>query len=336
MGCPALKTDLFFSHIQPFMDYRKTVYENSDQTLRSNRIDLTLFKRFMKRHKHNTITGPAVMDFQVYLKNKRSNSGASINRKIFTLRSFGKYLRIAEPEKARELPFGDVLKIRQGYREKPHALSKDQVKIIFNSIDRTTCLGIRNYAVFALMYGLGLRVGEVHGLNLDSLEKQTNTLTVIGKDRKRRSLTLTGRLPNIPADYLKVRRNFKNSETSDSLFLSKKGNRLAIRTMEDNFKKLIDSLNLMTYFRVTCHTLRHSFASHLNDEDVDILVLSSLLGHTTPRSTEVYIHPSTEKIKTALEKLPAVLYMNKLTESGVMKLPFQAKHKYRTQKANII
>ena len=83
MGCPAVKTDVFFQHVEPFMDYRKTVYEVSDQTIRSNRTDLMLFESFIKKRNLKSITGPAVMDFQVYLKKDRNNSGASVNRKIF-------------------------------------------------------------------------------------------------------------------------------------------------------------------------------------------------------------------------------------------------------------
>jgi site-specific recombinase XerD len=93
------------------------------------------------------------------------------------------------------------------------------------------------------------------------------------------------------------------------LFVSKKGNRLTIRTMEDNFKKILIKSELETHFNVTCHTLRHSFESHLNDKDVDILVIQSLLGHSTTRSTEPYIHPSLDKIRHAMEKLPGVIYM---------------------------
>ena len=63
MECPALKTEIFFRHVEPFMEYRKTVYEVSDQTIRSNRTDLVLFENFVKERKIRTITGPAVMDF---------------------------------------------------------------------------------------------------------------------------------------------------------------------------------------------------------------------------------------------------------------------------------
>ena len=121
-------------------------------------------------------------------------------------------------------------------------------------------------------------------------------------------------------DWLAVRKYFLNSEDLNSLFISKKGNRLSIRTMEDNFKKIAARTGLTTYFNVTCHTLRHSFASHLNDENVDILVLQSLMGHSSPRSTEIYIHPSEQRIRHAIEKLPIAIYLKSLIESGTVKL----------------
>jgi site-specific recombinase XerD len=300
MGCLAVKTDVFFNHVESFMEYRKTVYEVSEETGRSNRADLKLFENFIKERNISRITGTAVMDFQKYLKKDRNNSGASVNRKIFTLRSYGKYFKLAESEEAGELPFQDVLKIRLGYRDGPHALSIEQVKVFFESIDRSTILGIRDYCIYALMYGLGLRIGEIHTLNLDNIDLDENTLHVIGKGKKRRTMNLTGVMPRILAEYLAVRDYFLDCDKNDALFLSKKGYRLSIRTMEDNFKKILSKSGIMNWFKVTCHTLRHSFASHLNDEDVDILVLQSLLGHSTPRSTELYIHPSIQKIREAL------------------------------------
>ncbi|MFO7891499.1 MAG: tyrosine-type recombinase/integrase, partial [bacterium] len=224
----------------------------------------------------------------------------------------------------------------QGYKDGPHALSTEQIKGFFEVIDRTTCLGIRDYAVYGLMYSLGLRVGEIYSLNLDSFDFEEKTLTVTGKGKKRRVLQLTGELPHILTEYLAVRSHFMNSKTSNALFLSKKGNRLAIRTMEDNFKKILARSNIMTWFKITCHTLRHSFASHLNDKGVDIMVLQSLLGHSTPKSTQIYIHPSMNKVREALEKLPAVVYLNQLYETGVLKLKFQSKARYRPKPMDVV
>jgi len=319
----------FFDYMDSFLDYRRDIYGASDQTLKSNRIDLTLFKRFIHQEKCKIIDGPATMAFQYYLKEDRNNCGGSINRKLFALKSYSHFLRLMDVPQSHKLPFYDVLKIRQGYRNRPNALTIKQIKSLFESIDRNTILGIRDYALYALMYQTGLRVGEVHTLNLDSIDLERQLLSVIGKGNKPRQLHLTQEMCQILSEYLAVREFFYNSQRSDAFFLSKKGNRLAIRTMEDNMKKLFHKANFYVPFNVTCHTLRHSFASHLNDNDVDILVIQSLLGHSSPRSTEPYIHPSMEKVRQAMEKLPSVIYVKQLIKDGVLDLKFQ---NYRPKK----
>jgi site-specific recombinase XerD len=319
----------FFNHIDAFVDYRKTIYETSEETIRSNCIDLNLFRDFVKERKTECIDGPTVMSFQYHLKKQRNNSGPSINRKIFTLRSYGHFLRLQEVPKADKLPFYDVLKVRGGYRQRPDALTHEQLKKLFDSIDRTSFLGIRDYAVYALMYDLGLRVGEIYKLNLEDIDLKKKTLTVLGKGNRRRELYLNPEMLRVLSEWLAVRHNFKNSKLTRALFMSKKGNRLAIRTTEDNMRKLVDHLDFKLHFRVTCHTLRHSFASHLNDNGEDILVIQSLLGHASPRSTRIYIHPSQKRVREALEKLPGVIYLNQLLDAGVLNLNFQPKHRQR-------
>lgn len=319
----AVKVAKFFKYTDAFFDYRKSLYNTTEQTLKSNRIDLTVFERFIRSKGYKTITGKATMAFQFYLKEERLNSGGSINRKIYTLRSYSKFLRIEDVPHADQLPFFDVLKIRQGYRNRPSALTAFQVKELLEQIDRNTILGLRDYAVYALMYQTGLRVGEVHTLDLDSIDFDNKQITVMGKGQKIRYLHLTREVCLILYEYLAVREFFFKSESRSALFISKKGNRLAIRTMEDNMKKLLKKVKFTVPFNVTCHTLRHSFASHLNDKDVDILVIQSLLGHASTRSTEPYIHPSMDRIRAAMEKLPGVIYMKKLLKEGVLKLPFQ-------------
>lgn len=316
----AVSKEHFFNYVENFMEYRKDIYEASDQTIKSNRIDIKLFKDFIDMKEYHYIDGKAVMDFQYYLKQQRLNCGSSINRKLFALRSYSKYLTLEQIPNVNTLPFYDVLKCRQGYKTRANALSKEQVKAVFESIERDSCLSIRDYAVYALMYKLGLRVGEVHKLNLENIDFDSRKITVLGKGNKRRSLHLDDEMTAILTQWIAVRKQFLNYDISNALFISKKGNRLAIRTIEDNFKKIIDKLNINVPFNVTCHTLRHSFASHLNDEEVDILVIQDLLGHATPRTTaDYYIHPSEKKVREALEKLPGVIYMNKLVQSGFLK-----------------
>jgi site-specific recombinase XerD len=313
----------FFEHIDAFFDYRQDIYQISQQTIKSNRVDLSLFQSFVKDSPFDTISGPAVMQFQYHLKKDRDNCGGSINRKIFTLRSYAHFLALLDVPEANTLPFYDVLKIRQGYRNRPNALTVDQMRQLFESIGRDTLLGIRDYAVYALMYQTGLRVGEVHHLSIDDLDLENRKLSVTGKGGKHRDLCLTDELFRVVSEWLAVRDLFYQSDLHRALFISKKGNRLAIRTMEDNFKKILAASGLKPLFKVTCHSLRHSFASHLNDKDVDILVIQSLMGHASTRSTEPYIHPSLDKVKSAMEKIPAVIFMNQLIKSGVLRLRFQ-------------
>jgi site-specific recombinase XerD len=319
MMANAIPVESFFNHVESFIDYRQTVYEVSDQTTKSNIIDLNLFKDYLHTHRCDSITGEAIMGFQVYLKESRLNTGSSINRKIFSLRSYGTYLKVLEIEGAERLPFRDILKIRSGYRNGPQALSVEQIRTFFDRIDRSTYLGIRDYCIFAFMYNMGLRAGEVHGLTLNDIDLKKRKLTVTGKGKKRRVLHITDEMNGIITEWLSVRKYFLNSDKLNNLFISKKGKPIAIRTMEDNFKKILKASKINIYFNVTPHTLRHSFASHLNDKGTDILVLQSLLGHLTPRSTEIYIHPSEKRLREALEKLPGVQYMNQLIENGAIK-----------------
>jgi len=181
------------------------------------------------------------------------------------------------------------------------------------------------------MYDLGLRVGEVFKLDLKDVDLKKQKLKVLGKGNKPRVLYLNDEMVQVLSEWLAVRHNFKNSEKTTPFFISKKGNRLAIRTMEDNMKKLVDGLGLDVHFKVTCHTLRHTFASHLNDNGEDILVIQSLLGHASPRSTRIYIHPSDQRIREAFERLPGVRYMNELLASGVLNLNFQAKYQVQRE-----
>ena len=313
----------FFRHIDDFFNYRQDIYEISPQTVKSNRVDLDLFKNFICSQNLESIDGPAMIDFQYYLKKQRQNCGASINRKIFTLRSYGNFLKLYDLPCADALPFYDVLKIRQGYRKRPSALTPQQIRLLFKAIDTDTILGIRDYAVYALMYQLGLRVGEVHNLNLSSLDLNKNKISVIGKGRKPRTLPVNDELIEILCQYLAVRERFLNSWLTPALFISKKGNRLAIRTMEDNLKNILLQTDFHVPFNVSCHTLRHSMASHLNDKDVDILIIQSILGHSSTRSTEPYIHPSADSIRKTMEKLPGVKFVKELIRKGELNLSFQ-------------
>ena len=140
----AIAADNFFNYVDDFFKYRREIYEVSTQTLKSNRVDLTLFENFIKSQDEKIINGPAMIDFQYYLKNRRENCGSSINRKIFTLRSYGNFLKLYDAPFGNALPFYDILKIRQGYRRTAECFnSSQQIKLFFKTIDAGTILGVQ-------------------------------------------------------------------------------------------------------------------------------------------------------------------------------------------------
>ncbi len=174
------KTD-FNDNIEPFLNYRERIGYATKETVRSDRIDLNLFGRFIEDKNLYNINGKSVIDFQQYLVNERNNSPASANRKIFTLRAYQNFLVLNEVSQAQNLPFKNVLKIRNARPLRPNFLSENEIKELFDPININSILGLRDYAIYALMYLLGLRVGEVHRLNTDDIDWQNDTITIHGK-----------------------------------------------------------------------------------------------------------------------------------------------------------
>ena len=327
----AFKMSELNDHIQSFLDYRSELGYTRTATAKSNEIDLKLFVNFMDTNGYNTITGKEIIAFQRYLAHERNNAPAAINRKIFTLRSLQNYLELIGMENAARLPFKNVLKIRAPMAYRPNFLTEDEIKILFDTINRSSVLGIRDYAVFALMFLLGLRVGEVHRLDLHDVDLNSKRIHIKGKGGINRTLILTSELKNALENYLAVRPNFFNAHENKAFFLSKKGRRLAIRTMEDNFKKLLEASGLNKNFKVTPHTLRHSCATLLNEKEVKILTIQNILGHSNPNTTiNYYLHTTEQKMRDALEKLPLTLFLNELINAGHIRLTFQSARYRRT------
>jgi len=162
-------------------------------------------------------------------------------------------------------------------------------------------------------------------IRTNRIDLKKNEITVLGKGKKKRVLPLNDEMRMILTEWLALRDKVKGSDTTNALFVSKKGYRLAIRTMEDNLKKILERVTFSVPFNITCHTLRHTFASHLNDNGEDILVIQSLLGHASPRSAQIYIHPSEKRVREAIENLPGVIFINQLMQDGVLNFNFQSK-----------
>jgi site-specific recombinase XerD len=311
-------------HITPFMHYRSQVGYARAATSRSDAIDLKLYTDFMHDNQLDNINGNSLIAFQQHLSAVRHNAPASLNRKIFTLRAFQSFLELKDVEGADKLPFKKVLKIRAPRPYRANFLTEAEIRKLFSVINTYSILGLRDYAIFALMYLLGLRVGEVHRLDLSDIDCYENKITVTGKCDLQRTLMLTHEIKTLLENYLAVRNNIFNAANSQALFISKKGHRLAIRTMEDNFKKLYTTACIEKVFNVTPHTLRHSCATMLNEKGVKILTIQNILGHSNPNTTiNYYLHTPQHVMRDALEKLPLTRYLEQLINEGHIMLSYQ-------------
>jgi site-specific recombinase XerD len=317
----------FSDNMESFLNYRSRIGYTTYETVRSDRIDLKLFERFMIENKIGTIKGKTVIAFQDYLIKWRGNCPASVNRKIFTLRAYQSFLELTDMPHAEHFPFKKVLKIRACRPLRANYLKQNEITTLFNTINTNSVLGLRDYAIYALMYLLGLRVGEVFRLDSDDIDWQENTITISGKRNQKRTLTINKEMKRILEKYLALRSLFYKSDQSEALFISKKGNRLAIRTIEDNFQKLLLVANIDKRFHATCHTLRHSCATMLNEKGVKILTIQNILGHSTPKTTmDYYLHTTEKSMRDALERLPLVHFINQLVACGKINLTYQARY----------
>jgi len=141
-----------------------------------------------------------------------------------------------------------------------------------------------------------LRVAEVHSLNLDSVDLKNQELVVTGKGSKTRVALMGQSAVAWIQRYLQhVRPKWNSRSSNDAVWLNQKGGRLSVRSIQRLVKHYSVLAGLPADFHT--HSLRHSFATHLLDGGADLRVVQDLLGHTSPSTTQIYTHVSTEQAR---------------------------------------
>jgi len=240
---------------------------------------------------------------------------ASVVRTLVALRSVMRYLidrrRMPEsplweprsslmrrftPRPGRRLP--DVVSTAEAVRlvEAPQAQADDAPK------PRSAAL--RDRALLELLYGSGLRVSEVAGLNIGDVALESRSARVWGKGSKARMVPLGGPSADAISTYLATGRSLLATTASgDALFINQRGGRLTPRSIQAMVQRYAAQADLRP--GVHPHTLRHSFATHLLNGGADLRIVQELLGHSTPSATQVYTHVSqTEARKAYLSAHP--------------------------------
>ncbi len=180
-------------------------------------------------------------------------------------------------------------------RRQPRVLSYDEVIALLRMPDTSTPQGQRDRAILELLYGSGIRLGELEALSVGDVNLARREARVLGKGNKERVALFGSRAEEALRLYLTDGRGKLASERSgNALFLNRFGNRLGRVSIIRMLDRCAKQAGIER--KVTPHALRHSFATHLVDEGVDIRLIQEMLGHESPSTTQRYTHVSQTRL----------------------------------------
>lgn len=196
-------------------------------------------------------------------------------------------------------PLDDLMKPRASHnRRLPTILTTCEIRKIFDVFRSNNKISVRNRAIIELMYGSGLRVGEVLSLELSNLSMNDGFVKVLGKGSKERIVPVIPSTRNALSIYMKIRRSFKGSDSSPLLFLATTGSPLTRTAVWVIVKRATKKAGIEK--RVHPHTFRHSCATHLMEEGANLRVIQELLGHESIETTQIYMQLSKQQLKEVM------------------------------------
>lgn len=218
---------------------------------------------------------------QYLAKLHKSCSRTSIARKLSAIKVFFRFL---VREGLLDISPAETLATPRREQYLPKVLSAEQTGFLLDhSPQGQRLLVLRDLAMFELTYSCGVRVGELVGLDIDSIDLDARQVRVLGKGNKERILPIGQQACVALKNYLSERNDTNQHE---ALFLNQRGGRLTARSVQRNLKKRLLQFGLPG--DVTPHALRHSFATHLLDAGADLRVIQELLGHASLSTTQRY------------------------------------------------
>ena len=284
--------------MESFLSYLETILNLSQATLKSYRSDLEQFFLYLEEKgldykKPDKNTGRGFVS-------ELSFSGlktASINRKVSAVSKFYEYL-IKEGETDLN-PFSRVRRLK-GEKRLPEHLQLDEIEKIRDFIPlsgKSEFIILRNSALFDFIFSTGCRISETVSLNLNEIHFSESAVKVTGKGDKERIVFLSGKASDSIMKYIECAAclgKYKD-EKRKPLFINNRGERLTSRGAFYILDKIVEGAGILK--KVSPHTLRHTFATHLVDQGADIRVVQELLGHSSLSTTQVYTHVGLSRLK---------------------------------------
>lgn len=286
--------------VTSFLDYLKKERGVSEKTVSTYEQSLREFTVFLVEYYGGTqinvnvlhsIGEDGVRAFLVEL-DKRGNDRRTVRKKLSSIRSFAKYLVKFECA-ARE--FTGFIGTPKAKKPIPVFMEENEVHEILH-VPPASPTDYRDNAIMELLYGTGMRVSELCGLDINDLDYDNRLVTVLGKRRKQRIIPLTAEPITAVKKYLKVRDELLPDDgESAALFLATNGKRMITASVYRVVSKRIAKVSDVE--RKGPHTLRHSFATHLLNHGADLEAVRQLLGHESLSTTQIYTHLSVEQLK---------------------------------------
>lgn len=290
--------------IQQFVDWLRFEKKVSPHTVTNYQRDLRQWRLFLKERFPSAFSGRTLLAARVQSSMIRAwlvalfedHQPSSIARKLAALRSFFKFLvrrgglakSPAEEVSSPKLP-----------KKIPAFLSVDQVLLLLQTVSGDDWRAARDRAILELFYSSGLRASELAGLQLADLDCRERTIRVRGKGNKERLVPFGETAADTLARYLQERQR-QAAALEKGIFVNKFGRRLTVRSIERLVSKLSRRAGL--FQRVTPHTLRHSFATHLLDGGADLRSIQELLGHANLSTTQKYTHITLDRLMEVYDK----------------------------------
>jgi len=277
-------------HLSNFINYLITERHYSPHTVNNYKRDLVFLIAFLSGRKVDRL---AAREYLIELEKKRY-SRRSIARKLSSARSFFRFL---VREKIQPLnPFESLLTPKLP-KKLPNFLYPEEIISLLEAPEREAPLGLRDRAILELLYSTGMRVTEITKLNQNTVDFDENEIRVMGKGNKERVVLFGSQAHRALQEYLKQGRPKLrgNKKTAAALFIGRRGTRLTPRQVERIIGNCARKAGIIK--KVTPHTLRHSFATHLLSGGADLRMVQELLGHVSLSTTQVYTHITKERLK---------------------------------------
>ena len=287
-------------HAGEYLGYLQSVRNLSEASIRAYRGDLLAFAEWLARGTldENQVDAALVRRYIAHLS--RQNAAVStVNRVLSSLKGYFRFL--VRTERATSSPLEGVRGIRK-QTHLPSFLFEDEVAELLK-LDGDGFTELRDRLILELLYSTGCRISELVTVNLDDIDFKRSRILVHGKGRKDRYVFVGAPAKRVLGDYLAYRRERlarKGERNEKALVINANGQRITQRGVAGIIQKRVIEKGIAK--KVSPHTFRHSFATHILDHGADIRVVQELLGHATLSTTQVYTHLGLGALKRIYEQ----------------------------------